>query len=1168
MPAAPTPSPSSWATGTGSFGAKTDFATGTLPFAVALADLNRDGKLDLVVANAGANSVSVLLGTGTGSFGVKTDFPTGALPVAVAVADLNRDGKLDLVLVNRSANSVSVLLGTGTGSFGVKTDFATGNLPVAVAVGDLNGDGKPDLVAANHDADTVSVLLGTGTGSFGAKTDFATGAYPYALALADLDRDGKLDVAVTNQTANSVSVLLGTGTGSFGAKSDFATGSLPLALALADLNGDGKLDLAVANDGANTVSILLNTTILGASGAFGARTNFATGSYPLSVALADLNGDGKLDLVVTNYSANTVSVLLGTGTGSFGAKTDFATGTLPIAVAVADLNGDGKLDLVTANWSANTVSVLLGTGTGSFGAKTDFAGAHPTGVALADLNGDGKLDLVVTNGGADCVSVRLGTGTGSFGSQTDYAAGIAPTAVGLADLNGDGKLDLVVTNGGGVANLVSVFLGTGTGTFGSKTDFATGVYPNALALADLNGDGNQDLVVVNYNSSSVSVFLGTGTGSFGPRTDFATGGHPVALALADLNRDGHPDLVVANQYDSTVSVLLGTGIGTFGAKTDFPTGSNPHGVVVADLNTDGRLDLVVSNDSDNNASVLLNTAPASADLGVAMAKPVAVGGSVTYTVTVTNNGPNPAAGVTLLDVLPAGVTVDSITASLGTCSGATTLTCAIGALASGQSAIVTIVVTPAAAGILTSTVTVSGNVADSNPGNNTAIYTLATLTVSAAGAGAGTVTSSVGGIDCGSTCSAAYATNALVTLTPTPAPGSTFVGWSGDCTGTGPCIVAMTQPRSVTATFLWNPHSIGLFRPSDGTFYLDYNGNGRWDGCGTDQCLHIGMTGDISLVGDWNGSGSSKVGLFRPSDGVFYLDANGNGQWDGCGTDRCLRSVSTATFRSVGDWNGSGTSKVGLFRPSDGTFYLDYNGNGQWDGCGVDRCLHIGMLGDIPLVGDWNGSGTTKVGAFRPSDGTFYLDYNGSGTWEGCGTDRCLQIGIDGDIPVIGDWDGTWSSKVGVFRPSDGTSIWITTEAARGTAAGRSLSPNRDERRHAPRRRLSGTARRSESSDQPTVRSTLITTATGSGTAVAPTTVSKSACSATSRSSATGMAVGQQGRRLPPVRRHLLPRLQREWDLGRLWRRSLSPDRHARRHPARRRLERHRHEQGRRLPPE
>jgi hypothetical protein len=221
--------------------------------------------------------------------------------------------------------------------------------------------------------------------------------------------------------------------------------------------------------------------------------------------------------------------------------------------------------------------------------------------------------------------------------------------------------------------------------------------------------------------------------------------------------------------------------------------------------------------------------------------------------------------------------------------------------------------------------------------------------------------------------------------------------------------------------FVLRTAKVGVFRPSDGVFYLDYTGNGAWDGCGTDRCLSIGMNGDIPLVGDWNGTGTGKVGLFRPSDGTFYLDYNGNGAWDGCGIDRCLRIGLNGDIPLVGDWDGTGSSKVGAFRPSDGTFYLDYNGNGQWDGCGTDRCLQIGMNGDIPLVGDWNGSGTSKVGAFRPSDGTFYLDYNGSGTWEGCGTDRCLQIGLLGDIPLIGDWNGTGSSKVGAFRPSDGT---------------------------------------------------------------------------------------------------------------------------------------------------
>jgi hypothetical protein len=214
---------------------------------------------------------------------------------------------------------------------------------------------------------------------------------------------------------------------------------------------------------------------------------------------------------------------------------------------------------------------------------------------------------------------------------------------------------------------------------------------------------------------------------------------------------------------------------------------------------------------------------------------------------------------------------------------------------------------------------------------------------------------------------------------------------------------------------------VGLFRPADGTFYLDYNGNGTWDGCGTDRCLQIGLNGDVPLVGDWDGRGTTKVGAFRPSDGTFYLDFNGSGTWDGCGVDRCLQIGLNGDAPLVGDWSGTGFSKVGVFRPADGTFYLDYDGLGTWDGCGTDRCLQIGMLNDRPLVGDWNRSGPAKVGVFRPSDGTFYLDYDGSGTWDGCGTDRCLQIGMLNDRPLVGDWNRSGPAKVGVFRPSDGT---------------------------------------------------------------------------------------------------------------------------------------------------
>src|SRR5574341_426874 len=187
--------------------------------------------------------------------------------------------------------------------------------------------------------------------------------------------------------------------------------------------------------GALAVSVLLTLGVprpAGAQVSFTLNTDFATGASPRSVAVADVNEDGKLDLVVANYNTHTVSVLLGTGTGSFGAKTDYATGSFPIAVAAADLNGDGHLDLVVANFNDSTVSVLLGTGTGSFGAKTDFAtGETPAAVAVADLNGDGRLDLVVANGYANTVSVLLGTGTGSFGGKSGCATWGQPLAASV-----------------------------------------------------------------------------------------------------------------------------------------------------------------------------------------------------------------------------------------------------------------------------------------------------------------------------------------------------------------------------------------------------------------------------------------------------------------------------------------------------------------------------------------------------------------------------------------------------------------------------------------------------------------------------------------------------------------------------------------------------------------
>jgi len=259
------------------------------------------------VANDASNNVSILLGTGTGAFGAATNFPAGTRPQSVTGGDFNRDGRPDLAVANFGSNNISILLGTGTGTFGAATNFPVGNNPRSVAVGDFNADGRLDLAVANFNGNNVSILLGTGTGTFGAATNFPVGANPRSLAVADFNADGDLDLAVANIVGDNVSILLGSGTGSFGAATNFPVGNGPISVATGDFNADGKTDIAAANIGANPsiVSILLGT----GTGSFAGPVNFATGNNLRSVAAADFNHDGKLDLAVANSVINSVSIL-------------------------------------------------------------------------------------------------------------------------------------------------------------------------------------------------------------------------------------------------------------------------------------------------------------------------------------------------------------------------------------------------------------------------------------------------------------------------------------------------------------------------------------------------------------------------------------------------------------------------------------------------------------------------------------------------------------------------------------------------------------------------------------------------------------------------------------------------------------------------------------------
>ena len=336
------------------------------------------------------------------------------------------------------------------------------------------------------------------------------------VAVGDFNGDGKADLAVTYQSSTNVGVLLGYGNGTFAPVVNYNTGGSYniSSVALGDFNGDGKLDLAVTNDHTNTVAVLLGY----GNGTFATAVTYSTGGIsPSWVAVGDFNGDGKTDLAVANYNSDTVGVLLGYGNGTFANAVTYSTGGVASSVAVGDFNGDGKTDLAVANRGPATVSVLLGNGNGTFAPALSFSAAgdpsYPRSLAVGDFNGDGNTDLAVDyySFSNSTLGVLLGNGNGTFATTVNYSTGgTNPSSVTLGDFNGDGKLDLAVANG---SNTVGVLLGYGNGTFANPVTYSTGgSFPYAVAVGDFNGDGKLDLAVGYI--SSVGVLLNSGNSNF------------------------------------------------------------------------------------------------------------------------------------------------------------------------------------------------------------------------------------------------------------------------------------------------------------------------------------------------------------------------------------------------------------------------------------------------------------------------------------------------------------------------------------------------------------------------------------------------------------------------------------------------------------------------------
>lgn len=678
--------------------------------AVFLGDFNGDNKLDLAVVTSSCDttptctrSANVLLGNGDGTFGlpVGNQSSVGLNSQAVALGDVNGDGKLDLAVVDNCVPTtgtcggefVDVFLGNGDGTFEIAKNSVLSSTDVTfIGLGDLNSDRKPDAVTVDPDAASATVMLGAGDGTFQILNGYETnGTSPLFGVVGDLNGDGKNDVAVAsfcqvnfqNSCTGALVVLLGNGNGTLQGPPDYhvAGNSNLESLAAADFNGDGRPDLAelIINfngpfPSASSVSVLMGqadgTFVAGASTAV-AKTFVNTFNTPLVVG--DFNRDGKADLTTTaclDQACTTVglAVLLGGGDGTFSPPL-LSTPLLTLALAVGDFNGDGKLDLASVTNTCTgpndfvcnngLVNILLGNGDGTFQPPVDypFVGAETGSLAVGDLNLDGKLDLVVANsncGEFDCpmgsLSVLLGNGDGTFRTAVNYSSGdFGANSVAMADLNGDGKTDLAVSNMGACftppceISSIGVLLGKGDGSFQAA---ATTTAPTlsgtvrSIALADFDRDGKLDLALSNRR-----LMLGNGDGSFQDPQNYNLGTNDgVSEVVADFNGDDKPDLAVATSPFLTILLNISTN-----AAQDFSIGAMPlsPATILAGGSSTSTITITSMNGFNGSVNLFCTIAPGATPPPSCSFNPSSLAnGSGTATLTVSTTAPHVLSGMT------------------------------------------------------------------------------------------------------------------------------------------------------------------------------------------------------------------------------------------------------------------------------------------------------------------------------------------------------------------------------------------------------------------------------------------------------------------------------------------------------------------------------------------